>query len=145
MKGKKEIIGFTIGVFDLFHIGHLNILKKAKSMCDKLIVAVSTDKFVEKYKNKKPIIPYKERIEIIKSIKYVDKVIPQNTLDREKFWQKSHFDIIFHGNDLKKDPVRFKLENELQKKHNVKLVYFPYTKTTSSTLLTETLKKINKK
>lgn len=143
MTKTKKIIGFTTGVFDLFHIGHLKILKKAKSQCDYLIVGVTTDKFTQKYKHKTPVIPYKERCKIVKSIKYVDKVVPQTILDRNALWEKHHFDIMFHGNDILKDPIRLQLDKELTKKRpKVKVVYFPYTKGTSSTLLSEILIKI---
>ena len=79
---KKIIIGYTTGVFDLFHIGHVRILKKAKPLCDKLIVGVSTDALVKKYKNKKPIIPFIERLEVIRSLKFVDSVVTQNSLNK---------------------------------------------------------------
>lgn len=81
----RTIIGYTSGVYDLFHIGHLNLLKNAKGLCDKLIVGVSVDKLVE-YKNKKPVIPFEERIEIVRNIKYVDAAIPQKELDKFKMW-----------------------------------------------------------
>ena len=85
---KKKIIGYTSGVFDLFHIGHLNILRNAKSLCDKLIVGVSTDELLFKYKNKKPIIPFTERLEIVRNMKYVDAAIPQYDLDKKSTWKK---------------------------------------------------------
>ena len=91
---KKIIIGYTTGVFDLFHFGHVNILKKSKSLCDKLIVGVSKDKLVLKYK-KLPIIPEKERLKIVQSIKYVDYAIFQNSLDKFVNYRKLKFDIMF--------------------------------------------------
>ena len=91
------IIGYTTGVFDLFHIGHLNILKRAKEQCDYLIVGVSTDELVEQYKHKTPVIPYEERVEIIKSIRYVDEVVPQLNRDKYEAWEKYHFDRMFVG------------------------------------------------
>lgn len=138
---KKKIIGYTTGVFDMFHIGHLNILKRAKEQCDYLIVGVSTDELCKSYKKKEPIIPYEERKAIIEAIKYVDKVVPQT--DRNKFaaWERIKFDIMFVGDDWKNSPLFTELENRF-KDVGVKIVFFPYTKTTSSTILREKLDKI---
>ena len=94
----KKILGYTAGVFDLFHIGHLHILKNAKSVCDRLVVGVSTDELVFKYKKKKPIIPFNERIEIIRSIKSVDAVIAQESLDKIEL-EKIKFDTMIVGDD----------------------------------------------
>ena len=95
------IIGYTSGVFDLFHIGHLNILKKAKSMCDELIVAVTTDELMIHYKKKNAVIPFKERIEIVSNIKYVDKAVPQEDMDKIAAWEKYQFHKMFVGDDWK--------------------------------------------
>lgn len=134
------IVGYTSGVYDLFHIGHLNLLKNAKGLCDKLIVGVSVDELVA-YKHKKAVIPFAERLEIVRSIKYVDAAIPQDDLDKFKMWEKLHFDVLFVGDDW------FKSERwqEMEKKFDavgVRVVYFPYTKGTSSTILNETLRKL---
>lgn len=139
--GKKKIIGYTTGVFDMFHIGHLNILKRAKEQCDYLIVGVSTDELCKSYKKKEPIIPYEERKAIIEAIKYVDKVVPQT--DRNKFaaWERIKFDVMFVGDDWKNSPLFTELENKFNDV-GVKIVFFPYTKTTSSTILREKLDKI---
>lgn len=136
----KSIIGYTCGVYDLFHMGHLNLLRNAKGLCDKLIVGVSVDELVA-YKHKRAVIPFQERIEIVRSIRYVDTAIPQDDLDKYKMWEKLHFDVLFVGDDW------FKTERwqEMEKKFaavGVKVVYFPYTKGTSSTLLTNVLKKL---
>ena len=85
------VVGYTTGVYDLFHIGHLNLLKNARGLCDKLIVGVTIDALVE-YKNKRAVIPFEERIEIVRNIKCVDAAIPQETLDKFKAWEKLHFD-----------------------------------------------------
>lgn len=95
----KYKVGYTSGVFDLFHAGHLNILKRAKESCDKLIVGVSTDELVYSYKGKYPHDKYEERAEIVQSIKYVDEVVPQTTMDKMEMWEKIHFDVLFHGSD----------------------------------------------
>lgn len=129
----KWEIGFTAGVFDLFHIGHLNILRNAKALCEKLIVAVSTDELVYEYKKRKPIVPYHERAEIIKSVRFVDAVIPQETRDKFELWKKLKFNVIFVGDDWYKDKFWISLEKKL-KKVGVDIVYFPYTKYTSTTL-----------
>ena len=95
---EKAIIGYTSGVYDLFHIGHLNLLKNAKAMCDKLIVGVSSDELVS-YKNKKAVINHAERMEIIRNIKQVDAVVPQNDMDKFKMWERLKFDVMFVGDD----------------------------------------------
>ena len=138
---KKFKIGYTTGVYDMFHIGHLNILKKAKEQCDYLIVGVSTDEVVKKYKHRLPIIPFEERKQIIESIKYVDKVIPQTTMDKYVAWQQEKFNVIFHGDDWKNSDMYIEMENKL-KKEGVEFVYFPYTKKISSTLLREKIEKL---
>lgn len=136
----KTVIGYTSGVYDLFHIGHLNLLKNAKGLCDKLIVGVSVDKLVE-YKNKRSVIPFEERLEIVRSIKYVDAAIPQEELDKFKMWEKLHFDVLFVGDDWYNTPSWKEMEEKFSKV-GVRVVYFPYTKGTSSTLLNETLVKL---
>jgi glycerol-3-phosphate cytidylyltransferase len=141
---KKKIVGYTTGVYDLFHVGHLNLLRNAKGMCDVLIVGVSTDELVG-YKFKKAVIPFKERTEIVRSIKYVDIVVPQYDLDKIAAWEKLKFDVMFVGDDWHKNPRWEKMEKEFKDK-GVKIVYFPYTKGTSSTLINEVLaEKRNKK
>ena len=137
----KKVIGYTAGVFDLFHIGHLNILKKAKENCDFLIVAVSTDELVQQYKNKTPVICYEERAEIVKAIKYVDMVVPQENRNKLEALEKYKFDKMFVGDDWKGSALFLSLEPEF-KKRGAEIVYFPYTKGTSSTFLKETLAKI---
>lgn len=141
---KKYKVGYTTGVFDLFHIGHLNILKKAKEQCEYLIVGVTKDEVVQQYKNKTPIIPFEERKAIVEAIKYVDKVIPQTTMDKYVAWEQEKFNVIFHGDDWKNSSMYNEMEAKL-KAVGVEFVYFPYTKGTSSTILTETIKKINER
>lgn len=139
---KKHKIGYTSGVFDLFHIGHLNILRKAKEHCEFLIVAVSTDELVKNYKNKTPIIPFEERAAILNSIKYVDKVVAQHNRDKMSAFSEYNFDVMFVGDDWKGDTLWVKLEEELNSKGS-EIIYFPYTKEVSSTFLREVLNKIN--
>lgn len=134
------IIGYTTGVFDLFHIGHLNLLKNAKGLCDKLIVGVSKDELVQKYKNKTPIIPFEERQEIIRNIKYVDAAIPQENRNKFSAWEKLKFDVMFVGDDWFQSDKWQALDKQF-KEVGVRIVYFPYTKETSSTLINEILHK----
>lgn len=136
----KMVIGYTTGVYDLFHIGHLNLLKNAKGLCDKLIVGVTVDKLVE-YKNKRSVIPFEERIEIVRNIKYVDAAIPQEELDKFKMWEKLHFDVLFVGDDWFNAPSWQEMEKKFSEV-GVRVVYFPYTKGTSSTILNDTLRKL---
>ena len=133
-------VGYTCGVYDLFHIGHLNLLKNAKGLCDKLIVGVSTDELVA-YKHKRAVIPFEERLEIVRSIKYVDAAIPQDDLDKFKAWEKLRFDILFVGDDWYGNPRWKEMESKFAEV-GVRVVYFPYTKGTSSTILNETLARI---
>lgn len=133
---KPFIIGYTTGVFDMFHIGHLNILKRAKEQCDFLIVGVSTDENVLNYKHKLPVIPYEDRAAIVQAIKYVDKVVPQKSMDKFEAWESLHFDKLFHGNDWKGSNMYNEVEEKL--KHvGVEVVYFEYTKGVSSSMLRE--------
>jgi len=136
----NKIIGYTSGVFDLFHIGHLNLLMNAKSMCDQLIVGVTTDNLVA-YKNKNAVIPYQERLEIVRSIKYVDATVAQESMDKFKVWEKLKFDVLFVGDDWFETPKWKEIEEQF-KEVGVKVVYFPYTKSTSSTILNRTLEKL---
>mgnify|MGYP006129102821 FL=1 len=137
---KNKTIGYISGVFDLFHIGHLNILINSKSMCDQLIVGVTVDDLVA-YKNKKAVIPYQERLEIVRSIKYVDATIAQESMDKFKVWERLKFDVLFVGDDWFETPKWKEIEEQF-KEVDVKVVYFPYTKSTSSTLLNSTLGKL---
>lgn len=139
----KKIIGYTSGVYDMFHIGHLNVIKNAKAKCDFLIVGVSTDEVVEKNKNKKPIIPYCQRAAIVESIKYVDKVVAQERYDVEGKIQtaiKNNVDIMFVGSDWEGTEKWRKIEEQLAKV-GTKVVYLPHTEGVSSTILREKIKK----
>lgn len=139
---KKYKIGYTTGVYDMFHIGHLNILKRAKEQCDFLIVGVSTDDLVCDYKGKFPIIPFNERIAIVEAIRFVDKVVPQTTMDKYDAWKKYHFDVLFHGSDWKNSDMYNDIIKQL-KTVGVDVMFLPHTEGVSSTLLSETLRKIN--
>ena len=131
------IIGYTAGVYDLFHIGHLNLLKNAKGMCDKLIVGVTVDELVS-YKNKKAFIPYEERIEMVRACKYVDAVVPQENMDKLSMCKKLGASYLFVGDDWYGTEEWDKYENEFNES-NIKIIYFPYTKGISSTKIREIL------
>ena len=131
------IVGYTSGVFDLFHVGHLNILRNAKSMCDKLIVGVTTDDLVS-YKSKNAVIPHDERMQIVRSIQYVDSVVPQESMDKFEMWNKLKYDLMFVGDDWYNDTKWDKIEESF-KEVGVRIIYFPYTKGTSSTLINKVL------
>ena len=141
---KKYKVGYTTGVFDMFHIGHLNILKRAKEQCETLIVGVSTDALVEEYKHKTPIIPFEERKAIVEAIKYVDAVVAQTTMDKLAAWKQLQFDAIFHGDDWKGSNMYNELEQKL-KQVGCDMVFLPHTDGTSSTMLSQTLQKIMEK
>ncbi len=135
---KKYHVGYTTGVFDMFHIGHLNILRNAKDLCDYLIVGVSTDELVQQYKGKTPIICFDERIEIVRSIKYVDCAVPQVTMDKMEAWRKLKFDVMFHGADWKGSQMYNKIVTEFEEV-GVDVVFLPHTPGVSSTMLTKVL------
>ena len=136
-----KIVGFTAGVFDMFHIGHLNLIKNAKARCDYLIVGVNTDELIHRYKNKGAVVPLNERIQIVRALKYVDEVIAVDTLDKEVVWNNKHFDVVFIGDDWKGSD-RWNETEKVMKRHGVEVVYLPYTKGTTSTLLREKIKDI---
>ncbi|WP_300705043.1 adenylyltransferase/cytidyltransferase family protein [Bacteroides sp.] len=128
------IIGYTTGVYDMFHIGHLNILRRAKEQCDYLIVGISTDELVMKDKNKMPIISFENRCTIVESIKYVDKVVPQLDKNKLSAWEKYHFNKMFVGSDWKGTDTWKRFEEQF-KPLNVEIVYLTHTDGISSTLL----------
>ena len=134
------IIGYTTGVYDMFHIGHLNIIKRAKQQCDYLIVGVSTDECVRSYKNKTPIIPYEQRAAIVEAIKYVDEVVPQTTMDKVEFLKHRHFDIMFHGDEWKGTELYNHYEEEFAKL-GARIVYLKHTEGISSSMLREKIEK----
>ena len=132
------IIGYTTGVFDMFHIGHLNILRRAKSQCDYLIVGVSTDELVQHDKNKSPIIPYADRCAIVESIKYVDEVVPQPDKDKFAAWKRYHFNKMFVGSDWKGTEAWNRFEAQLAPV-GVEIIYLDHTEGISSTILRDKL------
>ncbi len=132
------IIGYTTGVYDMFHIGHLNVIRRAKEQCDYLIVGVSTDELVLHEKNKIPIVPFKERCAIVEAIKYVDKVVPQLNKNKLEAWEKYHFDKMFVGSDWKGTAVWNEFERQFSP-IGVEIVYLEHTDGISSTILRKQL------
>jgi len=132
----KQTIVLATGVWDLFHVGHLNLIKNAKGLGDKLIVAVSTDECVKKEKGKTPVIPYEQRLQIIASVKYVDCVVPQYTRDKTKLIKTLKPDILVAGDDWDKLKGQ-----EVLEKFGGKVIFFPYTKSISSTELVKRIQK----
>lgn len=136
------VIGYTTGVYDLFHIGHLNLLKNAKGMCDKLVVGVTVDELVA-YKGKQAMIPFEDRIEIVRSCKYVDAAVPQYDMDKLTACKKLGAKFLFVGDDWYGTEKWIKYEEEFAKE-GIKIVYFPYTKGISSTKINAALDAVRK-
>lgn len=132
-------VGYTQGTYDLFHIGHLNLIKHAKENCDYLIVGVNSNRLVEEYKNRKPVIDEADRVKIVEAIRYVDKVILCDTLDKEVAWKNNHFDKIFIGTDWQGDK-RWANTEEVMKKYDVDVVYLPHTPNISSSDIKKVIK-----
>jgi glycerol-3-phosphate cytidylyltransferase len=137
----KKIIGYTTGVFDMFHIGHLHLLKKARNRCNYLIVGVSSDELVEKYKKKRPIIPFEHRLEIVSSLKFVDEVLVQSHRNKFQQFLDIGYDKLFVGDDWKGSKIFNELETKLEP-YGAEIEYFPYTKEVSSTNFREILQSI---
>lgn len=135
------VIGYTTGVYDMFHIGHLNVIKRAKEQCDYLIVGVSTDELVMHDKHKRPVIPYDERAAIVAALQYVDEVVPQPDKNKFAAWEKYHFDKMFVGSDWKGTPQWEQYEKEFAPV-GVEIIYLPHTDGISSTKLTGVIKDI---
>lgn len=129
------ITGYTTGVFDLFHVGHLNLLRAARSLCDRLIVGVTTDELAKEAKGIIPTIPFEDRIQIVRAIKYVDMAIAQQgTRDKVEAWWKLKYDKIFVADDHFGEEAWIEWEMELAQK-NVMTIYLPYTQRISATKL----------
>lgn len=144
----RKVIGYTAGVYDMFHIGHLNILRRAKENCDYLIVGVNSDELTYKYKNKHPIIPLEERMEIIKSIRYVDRVVRADDVvrvdenSRVMVYDEFQPDCIVIGDDHAGDP-RWQEVDKYLRMYNSRVIFLPYTGHTSSTKLREVIDRVS--
>ena len=131
---KKYKVGYTQGVYDMFHIGHLNLINHAKEYCDYLIVGINSDKLVEEYKKKYTVINENERATIVANIKAVDEVIIVDTLNKEEVLKKKHFDAVFIGDDWKGSARWNETEKNLAQ-YGVDVVYLKHTDGISSTIL----------
>lgn len=138
---KQRRVGYVPGVFDLFHIGHLNILKRARAQCDHLIAGVVIDSAVEKMKGYRPIVPFEERIEIVRAISCVDAAVTDTSRDKRVVWQEQRFDVIFKGDDWK-DTDKGRLLEEEMAEVGASVIYLPYTQHTSSTMLRDVLNRL---
>ena len=132
MQKKKYRIGYTDGVYDLFHIGHLNMIQTAKSYCEHLIVGVHGDDVVEEYKHRRPIINENDRKRIVESIKGVDEAVINRFRDKMKLWELHHFNVVFIGDDWK-GTERWNNFEKILSEVNVDVIYVPYTKGISTT------------
>lgn len=131
-------VGYAAGAFDLFHVGHLNILRQAKMHCDHLIAGVVSDDLIEITKGHRPVVSLRERMEIVEHIRYVDQVHAEVLLDKLDTWRQLRFDVFFKGDDWRGTPKGAELERRFAEV-GVEVVYFPYTVHTSSTALRRAL------
>ena len=128
------VVGYVPGAWDMFHIGHLNILRRAREQCDRLIVGVVTDDALYAAKGKYPVIPLAERVEVVRHMRMVDDVVTDFSSNKLEVWDKVRFDVLFKGDDWRGTAKGTKLEADMATV-GVRVVYFPYTMHTSSTLL----------
>jgi glycerol-3-phosphate cytidylyltransferase len=133
-----KIVGYAPGAYDMFHVGHLNILRQAKQHCDHLIAGVVSDEMCRLAKGKSPVVPLAERMEIVSHISFVDEVVAEVVPDKVETWRSVRFDVLFKGDDWRGTPKGLKLERDFADL-GVQIVYFPYTMHTSSTLLRKAL------
>ena len=131
---RRYKIGYTQGVYDMFHVGHLNLINNAKQYCEYLIVGINTDALVQEYKHKQPVINQEERRYIVENVRAVDEVVIVETLDKVAMWNKLHFDAVFIGDDWKGNPRWEATKVELEK-YGVDVVFLPHTEGVSSTML----------
>jgi glycerol-3-phosphate cytidylyltransferase len=127
-------IGFAPGVYDLFHIGHLNILREARKHCDRLVAGVTSDDLTARLKGRVPVVPLAERLEIVQGVRYVDEAVVETEVDKLSTWRRVGFHVIFKGDDWLGTPKWMEYERRFAEV-GVDVVYFPYTMHTSSTLL----------
>lgn len=136
--GRPELVGYAPGAYDLFHVGHLNLLSRARGMCDHLVAGVVSDEIATRAKGRAPVVPLEERLEIVRSIRVVDEAVAEVLPEKLDTWREIGFDLIFKGDDWKGTPKGDKLERDFARV-GVEVVYLPYTVHTSSTLLRQAL------
>jgi glycerol-3-phosphate cytidylyltransferase len=141
MSDQQQVVGYVPGVFDMFHIGHLNILSRSRERCDLLIAGVVTDEACAAMKGYRPVIPFVERIEIVAANRFVDQAIADGSSDKREAWRQRHFDVIFKGSDWAGTDKGKRLEEQMAEV-GARVEYLPYTDHTSSTLLRETLERL---
>ncbi|MEJ5866625.1 adenylyltransferase/cytidyltransferase family protein [Pseudokineococcus sp. 5B2Z-1] len=134
-------VGYAPGVYDLFHIGHLNVLRHASELCDELVAGVVSDEMALLAKGARPVVPLEERLEIVRGIRYVDRAVAEVVPDKLDTWQEVRFDVIFKGDDWRGTPKGHRLEHDMATV-GVEVVYFPYTAHTSSTVLRQALSRL---
>jgi glycerol-3-phosphate cytidylyltransferase len=137
----KPLVGYAPGVYDLFHIGHLNVLRHARARCDRLIAGVVSDEMASRAKGRSPVVPLCERVEIVRGIKFVDDVFVEELPEKLETWEQVRFDVIFKGDDWKGTAKGDKLERDFATV-GVEVCYLPYTAHTSSTILREALARL---
>ena len=133
-----SVVGYVPGGFDMLHIGHLNVLRAARERCDRLIVGVAVDESLVAMKGRRPVVPFHERIEIVASLRFVDDVVSDYSQDKRVAWRAHPFDVLFKGDDWKDTPKGDRLEAEMAEV-GARVVYLPYTPSTSSTMLRQFL------
>jgi glycerol-3-phosphate cytidylyltransferase len=138
----SRIVGYAPGAFDLFHIGHLNLLRRAKLHCDYLIAGVVSDQVLTAHKGVQPVIPLRERLEIVRSVRFVDEALPATTNDKLAIWHDLRFNVLFKGDDWRGTEKGNRLERDFATV-GVKIVYFTYTASTSSSALRRALANID--
>lgn len=137
-QNNEEVVGYVPGGFDMLHIGHLNILRAARERCTRLVVGVATDESLLRMKGRLPVIPHAERMELIASLRFVDDVVTDTDQDKRLAWRRHPFDVLFKGDDWQNTDKGQRLEAELAEV-GAKVIYLPYTPSTSSTILRDFL------
>lgn len=140
-RGGTPLRGYAPGGWDMFHIGHLNLLRRCRGLCDYLVVGVATDHVLEGMKGRAPTIPFRERLEVISALRVVDEAIPDTSADKRVAWRRARFDVLFKGDDWRGTMQGEALEAALAEV-GARVCYLPYTPGTSSTMLRRALESV---